>query len=150
MKFTFETHVRSPLAETFRFFSNPGNLALVLHDMPSFRILRHDNSVAPGSQTWVQASALGVMPIVMGFEHVHCDPEKSFSEKLVHGPFSRFDHLHEFRAQDSGTLIRDILDITLPWQYGGSLVMSTLVSRIVHRTFQMRKAKTAELLDGSA
>lgn len=146
MRFVFETRVARSRGETYRFFSDPGNLALVLGELPSFALLRHDRSVAPGSQTWVLARTFGVLPIVLGFEHVHCDAGVSFAERLIHGPFSRFDHLHEFSDGDGGTAIRDTLDIELPWQYGGGLVTARLVAPVVERLFRIRRAGTIRVL----
>jgi ligand-binding SRPBCC domain-containing protein len=145
MQFQFESQVEAPLAATFAFFADPGNLAVPHRDDRSFRLLAHRGNVEPGSETWVEWR-VGPLPVVLGFRHVLCEPPRRFGESLCHGPFARFEHVHEFEPRADGSLVRDRHDIRLPWHLGGELAMRRLLARGIRATFARRSRKLAVLL----
>jgi ligand-binding SRPBCC domain-containing protein len=143
MRFVFEHLCPQPLDVVFGFYSNPANLSVLHGPRPEFCLLRHDGRVTIGAQTWVKMNLLRCIPVVMGFRHTYCEPPSRFGEEIIHGPFKRFVHLHEFETRIGGTLVRDALEIELPWHYGGAVVMRAFVAPLVHRIFAMR----AHMLD---
>ena len=80
----------------------------------------------------------GILPVAMGFEHSVHEPPQRFEERLIHGPFSKFRHAHEFDEVNSGTVVRDVLEIELPWYYGGEWAVSFFVAPILQRAFRFR------------
>jgi ligand-binding SRPBCC domain-containing protein len=145
MKFWFEQVIDLPVERLFRFHEDPEHLSVLLRHWPTFRMIKHDGNVRVGSMTWFEESVGLVIPVVMGFRHFVYEPPHRFGERLVHGPYSRFIHIHEFERTESGTVVRDLLDITLPWQYGGEPIMKIIVGPMIRRAFTFRQTELKRL-----
>jgi len=139
----FETHVKAACEAVFAFHTRPANL-LLLEDGAAFRLLAHADTVAPGGELWVE-KRVGVLPIVMAFRHVRVEPPLGFTDALFHGPFARFHHTHRFTPSRGGTLVRDEIDLALPWQFGGEPVLRYVVLPRVQKEFLARHRRYAEL-----
>ncbi len=139
MELLFEHHIDLARDAVFAFHENPAHLELIMADWRPFRLLHHDGSIAPGSEVWVEENALGWIPVALGFRSDVYEPPHRFGEQLIHGPFSRFTHVHEFEAHGPGrTIVRDRLDVRLPWQYGGALAMERIAAPRLRRAFALR------------
>jgi ligand-binding SRPBCC domain-containing protein len=138
MQFLFEQRVAADLERVFSFFADPRNLAVLHRDDGAFRLLRCSGGIEPGNTSWVECFLAGSLPVVLGFRHETYDPPRSFSERLVHGPFARFDHRHEFESTQRGCLVRDVIEVELPFLYGGDLGMRLAVKGAVRRRFELR------------
>lgn len=138
MQLCFERIISASRDALFSFYQEPQNLARLHQGCCNFRLIRHDGNVHVGSRTWVEITLAAAVPVVLGFEHTLYDPPLRFAEQMVHGPFARFVHLHEFEEAGSGTLVRDRLDITLPLHYGGEWAMKTVVAPALDRVFACR------------
>jgi ligand-binding SRPBCC domain-containing protein len=128
------------LVTVFKFHEDPSHLALLLKGRESFRLLRHDGSINPGSMIWLQETIASLVPVTMGFRHTILRPPVAFAEEMVHGPFERFVHLHEFVESQEGTEVIDILEVSLPWHYGGELGTKRLVATVIQKLFEHRHA----------
>lgn len=128
MQFLFQQVVQRNLKDLFEFHRNPENLLVLLPGRPRLRLLYCDGRVAVGRQTWLQIRLAAGVPLVLGFRHVLYEPPHRFGERLIHGPFSTFTHIHEFEATGAGTLCRDLFEVELPWCYGGEAAVRTLVA----------------------
>jgi ligand-binding SRPBCC domain-containing protein len=82
----------------------------------------------------------------MTFEHFLYEPPRRFAERLVRGPFRQFEHVHEFMPAGSRTILRDSLEVSLPWYLGGGLTMKLLVAPKLRRFFAYRHAELEQLL----
>lgn len=150
MRFVFEQTVPAAPEPVFAFFADPANLAVLHRDDDGFRLLHHAGSIAAGHQTWIECRVARVLPVVLGFHHDGLDAPHSFSDQLVHGPFERFAHRHEFDPVVAGTRVRDVLDIRLPWYYGGELAMRWWIAPGVHARFRLRHDALARIFAMSA
>jgi ligand-binding SRPBCC domain-containing protein len=139
MEFLFETTVPAPRDAVFAFHTDPGNLDLLMGGWPGYRLLRHDGSIRPGSTTWVRQRVGLVLPVVIALRHHLYEPPHRFAESAVHGPFSRFDHTHEFEeAPGGGTVVRDRLDLVLSPLLGGAPGTRWFVAPMVRRMWAFR------------
>lgn len=129
----------------FTFHENPQHLVLLHRGWSAFRLIAHDGNLHTGSRLWFETTVAGILPVVLGFEHHVYEPPHRFGEQLIHGPFSRFTHIHEFVEVDSGTAVRDALEVELPWYYGGELAMKILVAPWLRRVFKFRGAALQQL-----
>jgi ligand-binding SRPBCC domain-containing protein len=150
MRLRFQVSVPVDLATVFKFHEDPAHLALLLKGRESFRLLRHDGSIAPGSMTWVQETIATLVPVTMGFRHTLLEPPRGFTEEMVHGPFERFVHVHQFAESKKGTEVIDILELSLPWHYGGELVTRRFVAPVIQKVFEHRHAALRRVLCASA
>lgn len=145
MRLEFVTSVHAPVEDVFSFFIRPANMAGLLRDWPSFRLLRASDVVTVGGQLWVEETAFAVLPIVMGFEFTALSPCAHFAETMIHGPFYRFEHRHTFDRDGTRTVIRDTIDGVLHWQFGGSIATPLLTLRHLQRLFAYRAQRLREI-----
>ena len=138
MRFQFEQTIAVPREAVFAFHENPQHLALLHRDWAAFRMIGHDGNLRPGSRTWFEVNFASIMPVALGFEQTVYQPPHCYSEQLIHGPFRSFTHLHEFDEVNSSTIVRDVLEISLPWYYGGEWAMRVLVAPIIKQAFRLR------------
>lgn len=138
MKLKFEQVIELPKEVLFAFHEDPGHLALLHQGWATFRMIRHDGGLAQGSRTWFETTIAGIVPVVLGFEHTIYEPPNRFGECLIHGPFRRFDHIHEFYDVDKGTVVCDCMEVELPWYYGGEIVMRFFVTPLLRIAFLKR------------
>jgi ligand-binding SRPBCC domain-containing protein len=145
MRVLFEHIVSVPLETVFAFFDKPANLALLHRGRRSFRLLWHENRVRLGGEIWIEETIAGFVPVVLGLRHTVYEPPIRFGESLIHGPFRRFDHLHEFVGKNNGTLIRDLLEIELPLVFGGQFAARAILEPQIRRLFQFRQRSLERL-----
>lgn len=138
MLFLLEQLVPLPRNVVFAFHEDPEHLALLHREWTAFRMIKHQGNLLPGSRTWFEANIAGILPVALGFEHTLCQPPLRYGGELIHGPFRKFTHLHEFDEVDAQTHMRVLLDIELPWYYGGELATRIIVAPIVLRAFRLR------------
>jgi len=139
MHFCFEHIAPAPRERVFEFFENPGRLELLHAGWSRIRLLHHEPLVRVAAETWVEVTIAGFIPMVLGFRHNLFEPPVRFREKAIHGPFSKFVHIHEFIARDeSTTLVRDVLEVCLPWHYGGETGTRHGVAPAIRRMFHNR------------
>lgn len=175
MHFQFEHTIQLPRTVVFAFYENPANLEVLHSGWSSFRMIRHEGKLHLGCRFWVETTVAGIFPVVMGFENTLHEPPQRFGEQIVHGPFSTFSHIHEFdelnnlnpdRTEKSinpvklsthcvsgpslanvevKTIVRDLMDIKLPWYYGGEIAMKLFVAPMLERTFKSRSEASLHL-----
>lgn len=116
-----------------------------LQDPREFRLLSHPGHIRAGARVAVQ-NRVGPFWLSFEFEHVLYEPPHRFGEELVRGPFRFLRHVHEFESRPEGTLIRDRLELALPWWLGGRLAERLVVGPRVRRTFRRRHEALARLL----
>jgi len=150
MHFCFETLVPVSHDSAFRFFQNPSQLELLHARSPRVRLLHHENQVRIGAETWVEVTVAGCIPLVLGFRHTLFEPPCRFGEEAIHGPFSKFTHVHEFIDRDGITMVRDLLEVCWPWYYGGKAVLRYGVAPAIRRMFQHRAAVLIDLANNGS
>ena len=138
MHLCFETPVPVSRDSAFRFFQNPSRIELLHAGWSRVRLLHHENQLRVGAETWVEVTVAGCIPVVLGFRHTLFESPVRFGEEAIHGPFSKFTHVHEFIARDGITVVRDLLEVCWPWYYGGKAALRYSVAPAVRRMFQHR------------
>jgi len=134
-----------PPERLFAFHENPDNLALLLRDWPTFRMISNDGNIRVGAVTRIQEQ-MGLVWVPLTFEHFVYEPPHRFGERQVRGPFRKFEHIHEFVASGLGTVLRDVLDVRLPWYLGAGLAMRLIVAPKLRRFFAFRHAELERLV----
>lgn len=147
MRIKYEQQIELPREIVWKFHENPEHLVMLHEGWGGFRMICHDGCVSRGCRTWCEAIAFGILPVAMGFEHDLYEPPLRFGEKMIHGPFETFRHIHEFEEGSGGTIVRDLLEIELPWYYGGELGMKLLIRPILEQTFRNRRKALLKLAE---
>ena len=150
MRFRFEQSVPVSRETVFGFFENPQRIALLHEGWSRIRLLRCENQIRVGAELWVEVTLAGFIPMVLGFQHFLFEPPNRFGEKAIHGPFSRFVHIHDFVIKDGETVVRDLLEVRLPGYYGGAAGMKHIIAPGLSRMFYGRAQALDRLVRSGA
>jgi ligand-binding SRPBCC domain-containing protein len=101
-----EQTVAHPLAETFEFFAEPGNLERITPPWLSFRILTEPARMAVGTVISYRLT-LHRVPLRWTARIEAWDPPGRFVDLQVSGPYALWEHTHSFEAVEGGTRIGD-------------------------------------------
>jgi ligand-binding SRPBCC domain-containing protein len=142
--------VNRPLHEVFAFFADAANLEALTPSFLRFRILTPmPLEMRAGAQLDYQLSLFGV-PVRWRTRITDWQPGKRFVDEQESGPYALWRHTHEFEAQGSSTLMRDVVDYAEPLGPLGSLAHVLFVRRTVGRIFDFRRGAIERLLEGPA
>jgi len=95
-------------------------------------------SVGPFRQDWIA-------------EHVACEPGKMFCDKMVSGPFRKWEHTHLFEAETAETSwLEDRVEFAFPLGWLGRLVGGGYTRERLQKMFEWRHRMTAEILAARA
>jgi ligand-binding SRPBCC domain-containing protein len=136
--FRFEHRVEAPIQRVFDFHADPGNLSALHQGWKGFRLLHHGCLFPENSTLWFEQTAAACVPVVFGFQRTLFQPPSCIIGEIIHGPFRRLTHVLEFEPCDGGTVVRDLLDVELPWYYGGGLVIRSYVAPVLRSLFAFR------------
>lgn len=162
----FESWIPAPLARVFAFFGNPLNLPRLMPPSTHTRVdgVRlmpappgPDDVVAArrvagkGSVIETSFQPLGFVgwrrkwtAVISGFEW-----NSYFADAQQKGPFKRWHHRHEFRAENreglTGTVVRDVIEYEVGFGVLGWLANWLFVERQLQAVFAHRQKVLAEL-----
>lgn len=145
MELHWEHVVPRDLETVFDFHADPRNLERLHAGWPGFRPLGNSGSILPGAVTRVELAVFR-LPLALGFEHTGYDRPHSFEERLMHGVFDTFHHVHEFERRDGATLVIDRVTIRLPWWLGGELSTRWFVRPRLQTYFAFRHRSLDQLV----
>lgn len=137
--------IPQPCDEVFAFFADAGNLDLITPEFLHFRILTPlPIRMEPGAlikyrlrlfhisfQWWTRIETF--------------EPQRSFTDIQVVGPYRLWHHFHEFSAVPGGTRMRDLVDYALPLGPLGAIAHKLFVLRTLERIFDYRRDRVTEI-----
>lgn len=145
MHLRFEQIVPVPRERLFAFHEDPRNLAVLFRASRSFRLLAHTGHIRAGAVTRVEYALHPLVPVAMAFEHFLYEPPLRFGERMLHGPFAEFVHVHAFDDLGEATRLRDELDVRLPAWLGGEAAMRLSAAGQLRAVFDLRHAELLKL-----
>lgn len=138
-------HIARPRSEVFAFFADAGNLERITPGFLNFRILTPQPiAMKPGALIDYQLSLYGV-PLSWRTRIETFDPEDSFTDVQLSGPYRSWHHRHEFKDDAGGTEMRDVVRYELPLGPLGTLARALFVRRSLDRIFDHRRQVIAEV-----
>jgi ligand-binding SRPBCC domain-containing protein len=141
-------HIPRPRSEVFAFFADAGNLERITPGFLNFRILTPQPiEMKPGALIDYQLSLYGV-PLSWRTRIETFDPEDSFTDVQLSGPYRSWHHRHEFKDDAGGTEMRDVVRYELPLGPLGTLARALFVRRSLERIFDHRGQVIAEVFPG--
>lgn len=138
--------VRRPRPEVFAFFSDASNLDALTPPFLHFRILTPmPIELRAGAQVDYQLFLFGV-PVRWRTRITDWRPEQRFVDEQESGPYALWRHAHEFEARGASTLMRDVVDYSVPLGPIGTLAHALFVQRTLDRIFDFRHDAIERLL----
>jgi ligand-binding SRPBCC domain-containing protein len=152
-----------PTEQVFAFFSNPGNLPLLMRSWQKARIDTTTIVPPPGTAHQTQAAGTGsritlsflplpFSPVRMRWlaEIVEFKWNERFCDRQIKGPFAYWNHCHYIQPQSQagvdGTLISDDLEYEWNDSIPGQLVHRLFLRGQLERTFAFRQSQVARIL----
>lgn len=133
------------LAEAWKFFSNPRNLARITPEHMGFVIASRDvEMMYPGQ---IIAYRIGLFPGIKTnwvTEITHVEHERYFVDEQRFGPYAMWHHEHLFERTGSGVRMRDKVSYKLPCGPLGRLA-HPVIERQLRRIFAHRRQALTSL-----
>lgn len=121
--------------EVFAFFADAHRLQDLTPPFLNFQVLTPSPiEMDVGTRIDYRLRLHGI-PIRWQSEISEWDPPFSFADRQLKGPYRLWHHRHLFEEQNSGTLVRDLVDYSVP---GGRLIHWLLVRKDLIRIFTYR------------
>ena len=128
------------LEEAWEFFSSPKNLPRITPPDMKFKIMSDlpEENIYKGML--IDYTVAPVLGIDMNWrtEITNVDPNKSFTDNQVKGPYKLWNHFHEFIPNEDGVLVKDTVDYELPLGILGNIAHSLFVRKKLDYIFDYR------------
>ncbi len=130
--------MEAPPEEVFAWHARPGAFERLAPPWETVEVLARSGGIDPGSRVTVKTSH-GTWVA----EHTELETGRRFRDIQREGPFRRWDHLHLFDPDGSGSFLEDRIEYELPLGSLGGLVAGRSVRRRLDKVFAWRHAVTA-------
>jgi ligand-binding SRPBCC domain-containing protein len=139
--------VRRPVAETFRFFSDPHNLQRLTPAFLKFRFLETPPEVMQaGTAIDYQIRLYGV-PVHWRTRIEIVEPPTKFVDVQEKGPYALWRHSHMFKDVGGGaTEMKDRVEYALPLGPLGEIAYHLFVARSLAQIFEYRERELAAIM----
>ena len=139
--------VPRPIAETFKFFSDPHNLQRLTPAFLNFKFLASPPTVMhPGTAIDYQIRLYGV-PVHWRTRIEIVEAPKKFVDVQEKGPYALWRHSHTFKdVGGSTTELKDRVEYAMPLGLLGEVAYHLFVARSLAQIFEFRERKLAEIM----
>ncbi|MEM9404599.1 MAG: SRPBCC family protein [Acidobacteriota bacterium] len=141
-QFVRESLIQAPAQAVFDFHEAPDAFARLQPPWQTTKIVQPPASLAVGTRVVLRVK-LGPFWQTMEAEHIGYEPGRSFTDRLVRGPFRRWVHQHIVEPEgDRACRLRDEIDYQLPLPPFGDLFGGLFARRELRRLFDFRHEVT--------
>lgn len=141
-----EQRLDQPIDDVFAFFSRAGNLERITPSWLSFEVLTPEPLDMHVGTLIEYRLRVHRIPLRWVSRIEAWEPERSFVDRQVRGPYRMWHHRHSFEASGDGVIVRDAVDYALPLGPLGALAHRLFVRRDVERIFAYRRRAVERLL----
>ncbi len=134
-----------PPEEVFAFFRRPANLLQVSPPELHMRLEEGPEELSLGARFKVRGRRWGVPQRIVS-EVTVFEPNVTFRDVQVEGPFRKWEHTHRFETVPGGTLATDVIEFEPPGGILGLVLTAGMIERDLKWAFEYRTKKLAELL----
>ncbi|GJL77870.1 MAG: hypothetical protein NPINA01_08590 [Nitrospinaceae bacterium] len=145
LQFQMEQWTPQPVQTIFDFFSDSKNLELLTPEYLHFKILRQSTEKIEEGTLLDYKLKLHGIPFRWQSKITNWNPMACFSDHQTKGPYSLWEHTHEFEEKNGGTLIRDKVNYKVPFGIPGEMLAIDFVQNDLKKIFNFRKLKIKEL-----
>jgi ligand-binding SRPBCC domain-containing protein len=140
--------IQRPRSETFAFFSDTFNLERITPSFLRFRILTPAPIKMEAGAVIEYRLALFGAPVYWRTVIESWDPEESFVDSQIKGPYALWRHTHSFEEKGPRqTLMRDLVKYGIPYGALGRIAHALFIERWLKKIFDYRAAMIARLME---
>ncbi len=145
--FIYRSQMPVSAEAVYRFHTAPDALERLTPCWEKTRIVARTGSIErPGSQVTLRV-AVGPFSQNWIAEHVACEPNRMFHDRMRTGPFRRWEHIHKFIPEtDHSSWLEDTVEYEFPLGWLGRLLGGAYTRRRLRRLFEYRHRITVEQL----
>lgn len=137
-----------PATDVYAWHTRPGALRRLIAPWSGVEVI--DERGPFETREVVLSMPVGPARVRWTARHEGVDPGRAFRDVMVSGPFTRWEHTHSFEPAETGSVLVDHVDYTLPMGGLGEGVAGDQVQAMLERTFTFRHRRTAEDLAAHA
>lgn len=145
MILSYESFIKAPVTDVFAFYNDLNNLQRITPPSYQMNILEIQGNMRAGTRIELEIRKFmhSYYWCVQIIEHI---PNRSFTDVQEKGPFTFYQHRHEFKPQAEGTLLRDEINLQLPHYPLTWPIEQWIVKPQLDALFRYRHEKTKRLL----
>jgi len=129
------------LKTAWKFFSTPYNLAKITPTELRFEVLTNVEGIEISEGLIIDYTIrpfLGI-PVHWQTKITHVEYMKSFTDFQLRGPYTLWNHYHEFIENEEGVLMLDRVDYELPLGWLGRRMHNVVVEKKLNHIFNYRR-----------
>jgi Uncharacterized conserved protein len=136
-----EQFLPTDINTAWHFFSSAKNLAKITPPELGFKILTNldGRDIYEGMLIEYTVKPLFGIPLDWQTEIWKIKKPEMFIDKQLKGPYTIWEHTHEFIQQEKGILMKDAVRYQLPFGIIGRMAHSLIVKQKIERIFNYRK-----------
>lgn len=143
--------IKAPVEDLFAFYATIENLILMVPPELNLRVIRGGGAVQEDSRF-----LFSVRPTMVPFEvHwslrvVNYEKNVGFEEELEKGPFTFWNHRHEFKAIDEETSqVIDTIKFGPPSGFAARVLSTSFITSTLEKAFRHRERVIRKRLEGA-
>jgi ligand-binding SRPBCC domain-containing protein len=133
--------IEAPVERVFAFHERPDALELLTPPGQEIQMLRRGGGLRAGAEVEFLVP-VGLFRMRWLARHTAYERDRLFVDEQVSGPFAKWKHCHQFRAEGVGCRLTDSVDFELPFAPLSEWVAGWAVRRRLASLFQYRHAAT--------
>lgn len=144
LTFNRTTPLPVPAAEAFAWHRRPGAFERLCPPWERIDVIARKGGIEDGA--WLMLEQwFGPVWLTMEAEHFGYVANREFNDRLVRGPFARWEHCHRFTdtPENAGSVLSDGIVYALPGGAAGNALGGKIVGKMLSRLFAYRHAATA-------
>lgn len=124
--------------DVFEFFSSENNLEKITPPYLQFKVVgKNTEKIEAGTLIDYKLKIHGI-PLKWKTKITHFVVNKSFTDVQLSGPYSKWEHQHDFITYKNGTLIKDEVVYKVPMGFLGKITAGPFVNHDVQNIFKFR------------
>lgn len=143
---TYQQFFPIPREKVFSFFADAKNLEQITPKSLHFKILKMSTERIQKNTLIDYNLKIHAVPIHWQTLIETWEPNQSFTDTQLKGPYSLWHHTHSFESLGGGTLMTDIVRYKLPAGLPGRLAAQAWVDSDVEKIFSFRRETVKDLL----
>lgn len=150
MRFRKESRLAAPAAAVFAFHERPDAFARLQPPWQTSEILQPPTSLAVGTEVILRVKVGPIWRRIVA-RHVAYEPGVRFVDRMIEGPFKRWEHEHLVRpVDDQHCLLVDDIQYELPLGRLGRWFGGGMARRQLERLFEYRHRVTRDFCEAGA
>lgn len=130
-------------AELYSWHSRKGALERLMPPWEKSTVLMQKGGIEPGGQVEIKMHA-GPFPFKFRARHTDNIPGEMFRDIQEQGPFANWSHSHYFEDTDKGSILKDVVEYSLPGHRFLPRFIKNYVTRNLHQLFHHRETLLSE------